>query len=79
MYSTAVSLKKKYTKSPCVNELTKFGARIKKKKKKKKKKRFSIANANEIIQKYFCRHKYMLYMMNKIKIFASTCLYKIHV
>lgn len=27
MYSTAVSRKKKYTKSPCVIELTKFGAR----------------------------------------------------
>jgi hypothetical protein len=26
MYSTAVSRKKKYTKSPCVMELTKFGA-----------------------------------------------------
>lgn len=26
MYSTAVSRKKKYTKSPCVKELTKFGA-----------------------------------------------------
>lgn len=26
MNSTAVSLKKKYTKSPCVKELTKFGA-----------------------------------------------------
>lgn len=29
MYSTAVSRKKKYTKSPCVMELTKFGAGIK--------------------------------------------------
>lgn len=26
IYSTAVSRKKKYTKSPCVNELMKFGA-----------------------------------------------------